>query len=655
MLDFLNKKENFPEAYWAITLEPGFVQAGIWYVKEGKTELLVTSPATPWSEEEDLTESVDTTLSSCVQKLSEELEEPTKTVFGVSSSWVTGGEIKEDNLNLIKKICAELSLTPSGFVVLPEAISHYFKFLEGIPLNAVILGLREDEIELSVFKMGNLVGTTQVARSVSVTDDVVEGLSRFDGVSPLPSRIIIYDGKSGELDEAKNMLSGEGWEGSEKVKFLHTPKIEVLEVEKKVLAVSLAGATEIAGVSQIGVEEEKTPALVDNLGFVIQKEVPLPVKLPKSLKLPEFPKLPKIKLPLVFIVLGAVLLGFFAFWWFYPKATVAIYVSPKSFEEELEVAFGSEQMVATTVSSEKTKNTSGVKLVGEKAKGTVQIRNGTAGVVNLSPGTILSSAGDLKFSLETTASVSAALSPGSPGTTTIQITSGSIGAEYNLAKDETFKVGNYPKAEVDGVATDNFSGGTSREISAVSEDDREKLREELEAELTENAKKELSGKATNDQMFIPELVSLDEKEMLFSHKVGDEADNLKLTLSMDARGVIIDKKQLADSVREKIKDQIPEGFVLRDTQISYGFEFIEEDSNGNFLYKVLAKVNFLPEIREGEIIRKISGRLPAVVEDYLTSIPGFTRAEIRLNPHFPGRFGTLPRVGKHITIEIASE
>ena len=655
MLDFLTKKENPSEVYWALTLEPGFVQAGIWCVEDGKTKSLTSSLATAWSVEEDLTEAVDTALSSCVQKLPEEVEEPTKTVFGVSSSWVTGGEIKEDNLNLIKKICSELSLTPSGFVVLPEAISHYFKFLEGTPLNAIVLGLREGDIELSVFKTGDLVGTTQVARSVSVTDDVVEGLSRFDGVSPLPSRIIVYDGKGAELDDAKNTLSGEGWEGSEKVKFLHTPKVEVLEAEKKVLAVSLAGATEIAGVSQIAMEEEKPTPPVDNLGFVVQKEVPPPVKLPRSLKLPRLPRFPKIKLPLIFIVLGTVLLGLFAFWWFYPKATVAIYVSPKSFEEELEVVFGFDQVVAASVSGEKTKNTSGVKLVGERAKGTVQIRNGTAGVVNLSSGTLLSSAGDLKFSLDNSASVSAALSPGSPGTTTGQVTADSIGAEYNLAKDETFKIGNYPKAEVDGVTTDNFSGGTSREISAVSDDDREKLKEELEAELTENAKKELSGKVGRDQMFIPELVLLDEKEALFSHKVGDEADNLKLALSMDARGVITDKRRLADSVREKIKDRIPEGFILRDTQISYEFEFVEEDSSGNFLYKVLTKVNFLPEINQDDIIRKISGRLPAVVEDYLTSIPGFARAEIRLTPRLPGRFGTLPRVGKNITIEIASE
>ena len=93
--------------------------------------------------------------------------------------------------------------------------------------------------------MGNLVGTSSVARSVSLADDVVEGLSRFEGASPLPSRIIIFNGRGGELEEARDTLSGVAWDQNTKIQFLHTPKVEILESDKKVLATSLAGAAEI--------------------------------------------------------------------------------------------------------------------------------------------------------------------------------------------------------------------------------------------------------------------------------------------------------------------------------------------------------------------------------------------------------------------------
>jgi hypothetical protein len=685
--DFFAAKENPPELYWSLVIEPGFVQAGIWYIKDQKTEVVDTSPVTTWSEDEDLTGAVDAALSSCVQKLPEDFEEPTKTVFGVSSSWVTGGEIKEEYLDKIKKICSELSLTPSGFVVLPEAISHYFKFLEGSPLNAIVVGLRNQELEISVFQTGNLIGTTQVARSVSIIDDCIEGLTRFEGATPLPSRIILYDGKGGELDEAKNTLSGGSWDESEKVKFLHAPKVEALESEKKVTAVSLAGATEIGGVSEMKMESDNedknllpAPAVetAKDLGFVVTNDEvgkppelstkAAPVTLPVVLLSPPKDYLKIIretflgiykslssKSTILLAVFGAILIGIFTFWWFYPKAVVTIYVSPKSFEEEFDMAFDSEEIVETSVSGEKTKNTSGVKLVGDRAKGSVQVRNGTALPINLAAGTVIFSSGNLEYTLDESASVSAAISPGTPGTANSPATAGSIGAEHNLAKDETFKVGNYPRAEVDAVATADFSGGSSREISAVSEDDADKLREELEAELLEKAKIELTTKTTGDNLFIGDLTSFDESDESFSHKVGDEADSVKLSLTMDAKGVVTDRKKLAEAVKEKIKDNIPTGFILRDTQISYEFEFKEEDSNGDSVFGVVAKVNFLPEVNQDEIIGKISGRLPNVVESYLASVPGFSRAEIRINPHFPGRFGTLPRVKKNITIEIASE
>ena len=95
-------------------------------------------------------------------------------------------------------------------------------------------------MELSVFKLGNLVGTTQVARSVSFFDDVKEGLSRFSLPEGLPSRIVIYDGKEGDLEEIKEALTVSDWENVDKVKFLHTPKIEILPPDKKVTAVSFS-------------------------------------------------------------------------------------------------------------------------------------------------------------------------------------------------------------------------------------------------------------------------------------------------------------------------------------------------------------------------------------------------------------------------------
>src|SRR3989344_1455982 len=140
-------------------------------------------------------------------------------------------------------------------------------------------------------------------------------------------------------------------------------------------------------------------------------------------------------------------------------------------------------IIEVNVSGDKTRSTTGTKTVGDKAKGVVKIRNGSASNLNLPTGTILLGPNDLKFTLDSPASVSAALSPSDPGTVTVAASANDIGAQYNLAKDEILKVGNFFKSEVDAIIQDNFTGGSSREISAISNDHRKFLEEKLEMKL----------------------------------------------------------------------------------------------------------------------------------------------------------------------------
>ena len=717
--NFLVNRDKPPELYWSLVIETGWAQAGIWYIGESVAEVISISPPAAWETEDELTGAVDAALSSAVAKLPENYQEPSKTVFGVPSAWIKGGEISDEYLARIKDICTDLSLNPVGFVVLPEAIAHLYKSEEGSPLSAIILGLGKEFLEISVFKLGNLVGTSQVARSVSLIEDVTEGLSRFGDSAPLPSRFIVYDGKDAELTEAKETLVQETWQDSSNgdvinVKFLHAPKVEILSSDRKVLATSLAGANEIGQVSQIaskevsGLESENMQNVVpvekslspEELGFAVgtdvtqdQKSVqvktetaplaPAAVRINSqyhkfgvgvkslfhgfaggiSIKPPHFGNRTFAFFGIflaAFLILGVI------FWWFYPKAKVTIYVMPKSFSQEASVIFNTNgqfdvgggvipaKLISADVSGDKTKSATGSKLVGDRAKGSVQIQNGTAFPINLASGAILVSSGNLKFDLNNSASISAALSPSSPGTAIIGVSADSIGAEYNLAKDEVFKVSNYPKAEVDATAVSDFSGGSSQQISAVSKDDQLTLESQLKDELIQNAKNQLLTKVNGDQIFVDDLANVDTTTENFDHKVGDQADNLKLSLTLNAIAVAGDRAKLLELARGVLKDKIPSGFVLRDSQITFKFVFVSNE-NGNINYKVEISANFLPLVNIDDIVKKIAGRTPSVTETYLTSVPGFSRADVTLSPRLPGPLRTLPHLGKNIKIEIVAE
>ena len=217
-----------------------------------------------------------------------------------------------------------------------------------------------------------------------------------------------------------------------------------------------------------------------------------------------------------------------------------------------------------------------------------------------------------------------------------------------------FKVSNYPKAEVDATAVSDFSGGSSQQISAVSKDDQLTLESQLKDELIQNAKNQLLTKVNGDQIFVDDLANVDTTTENFDHKVGDQADNLKLSLALNATAVAGDRAKLLELARGVLKDKIPSGFVLRDSQITFKFVFVSNE-NGNINYKVEISANFLPLVNIDDIVKKIAGRTPSVTETYLTSVPGFSRADVTLSPRLPGPLRTLPHLGKNIKIEIVAE
>jgi hypothetical protein len=709
-----SKSEESQEFYWALVVEPEWVQAGIWEIREETAQVISFSPPTAWGSQEELVSAIDTVLSAAVQALPEDVKEPSKTVFGVSSTWVTGGQIKPEYLELLKKICSDLSLNPTGFVVLSEAIAHLIKSEEGSPLSGITVGVGSESIEISLFKLGNLIATTSVSRSVSIVDDLSEGLTRFATGESFPSRILLYDGKEGELEETKQILLKANWDDFEKINFLHVPKIEIINPKRKIIAVSLAGAAEIADISSVEtkqtlVETEPVvsetpvkPVKVEDVGFVVgqdvasikeekvehvehkeKKEIPEKKVRSKFLKKDLFfgilSKIKNMKKPNLsgmgsrktFVLGGAILalilLTGFILWWYLPKATVTIYVSPKKLDEKVTIFinptaskpdFGKAilpgEFLKTLVSGEKTKATTGTKTVGEKAKGTIEIRNGRVEAIRLPAGTKIFASNNLEFSLDSTASVSGKLDPETPGKKEVKVTAVNIGAEYNLAKSERFRVGSYSKAEVDAIAISDFSGGSSRQIAAVSADDQETLLADLEEELIDKAKKELAQITSSEQLFIEESVVATASSKNFSNKVGDEASNLKLSLSLEVASVVVNKTALSDFAKEILKEAVPTGFVLREDQIDVRFDF-EGEKDGLYELTAYFDVNLLPKTDPEEIAREISGKYKPVAQDYLTTIPGFTRAEINIKPSLPGRLKTLPHLTKNIEVELAAE
>src|SRR5258708_6517551 len=664
------------EQFWSVAIEAGSVQAAIWNIVDGVARVETVSTVAGWKGDEELVSAADTALSSAVAELADDINEPSRTVFGLSPSWVVDGQIKKEYLEKIRLICNKLSLEPAGFVVLPEAIAYFKKPAENAPISAVIVGTNQESVDISVFRLGSLTGNVTVARSVSIVDDVVEGLSRFSLAEPLPSRFLIYDGKENELDDAKqNLIKADWMDFKEKIKFLHTPQVEIMTPKEKMIAISLAGAAEIANVTAVNLKEneghdnlrevhEETMSGAE-LGFVESDVATLqnPNKPERKISLPIF-KLPKInletdnKLSVILIVLMIVIGVLFSAWWFLPSASVTIFIAPKKVEVKKTLKFDQKatsvdlakgivpaHLLSSIQSGEKTKSATGTKTVGQAAKGQIDIRNGTGNIINLPVNTILTGANNLKFSLDNSASVSAAISPANPGTVTTSVTALNVGGQYNLAKGETFQVGDLSKSQVDAIADGDFSGGSSQEVTAVSKDDASALLTDLTRELTDEGKSDLSGNISENQIIVDSELTATSSSKVYDHAIGEEATSLKLNLKENISALVVSKDDLFNLARDGVAGELPTGFAVRSDQIEYIFA-----KNG----EVTMRVNLLPQIKTDDIANKISGKTPSTAKNILANIPGFTKAEIHLKPSLPGFLQTLPHIAKKITVELSS-
>ncbi len=725
------------EYFWTIIIEKGATAAAIW-TREGEETKVLSIGQPIATDGDDLTTSIDAALTSAVGELDlDPLPEPSKTVFGLPPTWIEDGKISSQYLGLIKEVSEKLSLTPIGFVILPEALAHEMKHADGSPMTGAFLGIDKQNLDVTLFRLGNPAGTVSVARSVHLFEDVLEGLARFKSHNePMPTRIILYGAHEGELIEARDTLSLAEWNKNEfDITFLHTPQISIADTTKKCIAVSYSASTELGDVKMLIIPDQDEPEIdedteddndeLTNLGFVSEQDIenitavsdeeghsvtqneshvvqshrnpvqkgvgklthlfagignklpfrhegsthhPIHIHKPEARHVPHMRRLigGNKKISLIAIVPVLILIVLVALWVFIPRAEVLVYVAPRNLTDSLTLTFDStitevkedENKIPTrtltqTVSGEKTQAASGTKTVGDRSKGTVTIRNGTSLPVKLSSGAVLATNKDLKFTLDQSASVSAATSPTTPGTQTVNVTASSIGADSNLASGEALKVSNYPTSEVDAVVEAALSGGSSREVSAVSKSDIDSLTSAVTESVTQDAKTSLMAQLTGNEIFIDSSLTSQIAKKTSSAKVGDESQNITMSLEVTATGLAVSRDNLQKLSANLLSGQVPSGFTLRPEQIEVRIENISAQGSV-YTARGTATANLLPDTNPDEIINKIAGKRTGVITDALKTVPGFVKAEVTTTPVLPTFLKLVPFIKNHISVEVVS-
>jgi hypothetical protein len=694
--------------FWLIKISLDTLWMALARIKNGQVEIIETKKKKLFDKEgiEGLIEKARQARDS----ISSEREILPEEIFlGVPESWLEEGEPKKPHLSALKQLTSKLGLTLAGFVGTHRAVLSDLAIRESNSPNIILLEITKHKLDLLISKLGQVTAN----KEHDIKDSLAQGLEEtlkevFTGES-LPPRILVFGEEVGENE--KGEILAHPW--NETGLFLHLPKVEILPYDLilKVVALAFKESPPSTKAFQRNSGEELTR---EELGFVIGKDIAeesreIPKKERKPVpeeKLP--PQQSSFRTPYLFFVsqfrriqelvrsyhfsalrfrtpiltnlarpaflggglLVLVLLIILGLYWYLPRAEVIIFIEPKVFEDSLMILVAThfpeeketKAIIGTTVEVEvsgvKSLTASGKKMVGDYAKGRVIVFNKTLAEKTFLGGTQLLGPNDLRFTLSGPVTVDAATISTASGSETktygqanSEVTAVNIGSGYNLPSDTDFSFTEYSRALYSVLSSEDFSGGSSREITVVSADDLEKLEASLSAELKEKAKEDLMALAAEDKKLLPEAIELDVKNKEFSQKVGEETDRVTLTMNTLAQTLSYPKTALGEILVEHVAQALPAELDLLVGGIETEEKFVERRQD-SIVLEVYFQASLAPKFDYKKIKTDLMGKSPSVAKEYLDKLPNVVGSQVYIWPPLPRRVLTLPHSAGRIKVQV---
>ncbi len=694
---------------WIILIEEKETVVGV-LTESGN---LLVSKEQGWDGDDpnSLVAALDSGIGSCLAR-EESIPRPEKTIFILPPLWVSRqSEVLPSRKKILQHACKQLNLVPEGFLVGEEILANFYA-------DFVSVYFGREYLRFSVLKDKSVEIQEELENGEDIDpEDVVVFLRQLNGKAILPDQLIFW-GRIGEGN--KERLLSYQWH-EEKV-FNKTPKVKVLmwpdtfqmvaqmvqgEVKLEVVEekaesedLDLVEEEDIEDVEEVEsdqMEESKISQAGSTFGFTsedvgedvswqMEKEVqqeaepvleekkqPKVVKKPLRERIPRV-SLPKIKFPKFSFALLALpfILAAGLFWgWRYSTARVEIYVTPEELSDEIEVILdpGAKTLdvekgivpveeVSVEKSGSKAKKATGEKMIGEKAKGEVNIFNRTSERAEFEAGTSLFGPENLEFVLDNDVSVAsktADLETGVDrwGETTVSVTAGNIGPDYNLAANTTFTVGDYSDEDYLARNPEAMSGGTSREIRVVSETDRQQLKEDLIEDLKSQAEEELKSKLADSKIIEGSFQSTTVEEV-FSAEEGAEVEEVSLDLTINLTAAKINHQRLIEIAGKVLGEKTEEGYQLKEESLTAKLDVDEnEDGEEKITGKLELKGKVYPEIDvenlKNEIVRKKEMFAKELIRE---TYPRIYRHEVIYQFPLMKFFGYLPSRPENIIIKV---
>ena len=280
----------------------------------------------------------------------------------------------------------------------------------------------------------------------------------------------------------------------------------------------------------------------------------------------------------------------------------------------------------------------GQKNVGEKAKGTVTLKNCARvdGAFTVPAGTVVTS-GASSFSVDETTLLPASTFSGSSTCTTagktVNVTSTAAGDQYNISGGRTFAVSGVPS--ITGVDSSAMSGGTNKLVTVVSDQDVESAKQKISDKSKDSATSDLKQQFSNDDlMLIPESITSSTASVTATPKVGEEASEVTVSSTTIYTGLGVKESYLKTLVENSAKKQIDTSKqAISDDGLSKAiFRLEDKKSATDQRFRVQSTVSTGTQIDQEALKKDIAGKKKGDVQDQISKLPGVKEVTVSYSP-----------------------
>lgn len=384
-----------------------------------------------------------------------------------------------------------------------------------------------------------------------------------------------------------------------------------------------------------------------------------PSKKQKHKNVPDFNRFKK------WILLGllAILLLGFGVWAMFnllPAADVAVegrtrevnteftfQLDPTAEESDIEnaVLAAESRQLSRTLSD--TFEATGEKTVGEKATGTVTVINceELGESIYIPAGTVFTAGNGSVFRNDNDVTVpgssaSPDFSCDEEGRENIAVTADEIGSDYNISPT-SYSIDGFDPEKVYGEGT-NMTGGSSEEVTVVSESDVDQARSDLLEAEEEGILQELRQQFEDNHYIVEASFAEDVNEIASEPEVGEEANEGRIILQMTYTVLAVEQEDMEELLGLQHREQSSEeaeGLAAIET----GLEEAEISASDEDMTYTLAASGVLgPDLQIDSLKEELAGMAYTDAIERIESIPNVTRVRIDLSPFWASNVTSNP-------------